>query len=53
MYRITKTIFVLHNGKQEFDHCAVEVEDLEKYRESLKNRKYKEIHFVYEAADNN
>lgn len=51
MYTITKTIFVLRSGERQVDHTTRQVEDLEKYREELKSRKYKSIHFVYESDD--
>ena len=52
MYRITLTKFILHNGKQELDTTVHTVKNLERYRDSLKNPKYKSINFVYEQVSN-
>lgn len=51
MYRITLTKFILHNGKQELDTTVHTVKNLEKYRASLQNPKYKSINFVYEQVN--
>lgn len=49
MYRITKTLFHCKNGEKKVSTDIVDVDDLEEYRKSIKEPRYKRINFVYQV----
>ena len=49
MYRITRTLFVCKNGDKEHSAEVVDVADLEEYRASIMQSRYKRINFVYQV----
>ena len=51
MYKITLIRYVLKNGKEEIDTTPHLVDDLEAYKNSLKQAKHKTINFVYETIE--
>ena len=49
MYRITRTLFVCKHGDKEHSAEVVDVADLEEYRASIMQSRYKRINFVYQV----
>ena len=49
MYRITRTLFHYKNGEKKVSTDIVDVDDLEEYRESIKEPRHKRINFIYQV----
>ncbi len=50
MYRITRTMFYCKNGKKEVSTEVVEVNDLEEYREHVKEPRHERVNFIYQVV---
>ena len=49
MYRITRTLFHCKNGENEVSTEVVEVDDLEEYRERIRQPRHRDVNFIYQV----